>query len=527
MESAMRRTNGLQLALAVFKRRGWLAVLTFAAVFAAAVSVIKFLPDVYQSTATVLIERQQIPETLVRSTSTSAVETRLQAMSEEILSRARLEDLIDRFDLYAALRQRVPLEEVVERVRRDIQLNVKRVDQTGPNRAAVSFSISYSGLEPEKVALVTNAIASLYVEENSKSRGRQAMETTEFIEIQLAEIKKDLAGQERRLSKVKEREANVAALTQLNTQLRQNSDTLTRVSERRAALARQLGEAERQAGRETVVAPNGRPVGGAAQLELRIAELTQRLAELETRFTPKYPDVVKTKMELASLIQQRDRAKGNTGLGKEVSVPASQYMNELKRSIGEAEAEIKALRSEAEGLRHSIADYRQRVEATPQPAQQSQTLEREYEATRERYNSLLKRQEEAQLGESMEQTQKGEQLRIVDAAVPSRKPAAPKRSRLLLLGFMASVGLAAALVVLAEQWDTSFHSVDDLRAFTRVPVLVSTSRIVTKADVGRSQRRFSLAAASAILGLGLIVGLAFLLANGNEELLQLLARPRP
>jgi uncharacterized protein involved in exopolysaccharide biosynthesis len=276
-----------------------------------------------------------------------------------------------------------------------------------------------------------------------------------------------------------------------------------------------------------VVAANGRPAGGAAQLEQRIAELTQRLAELEIRFTPKFPDVVKTKMELASLVEQRNKLKSVTGLDKEVAAPASQYMNELKRSIGEAEAEIKALRSEAEGLRHSIAGYRQRIETTPQPAQQSQTLEREYEATRERYNSLLKRQEEAQLGESMEQGQKGEQLRIIDSAIPSRKAAAPKRARLLVIGFMASVGLAAGLVVLVEQWDTSFHSVDDLRAFTRVPVLVSTSRIVTKADAGRTQRRFSLAATSAILGLLLVVGLAYLLANGNEDLLQLLARPRP
>jgi polysaccharide chain length determinant protein (PEP-CTERM system associated) len=524
MEATMPRSNGLQLVLEVLSRRKWLAILTFGAVFTGAVSASKFLPDMYQSSATVLIERQQIPEAFVQSPATSAVETRLQALSEEILSRSRLEELITRYDLYTAARQRVPLQEVVEQARRDIKVDVKRVEQMGPHHRAVSFNVSYSGLDPHKVALVTNAIASLYVEQNTRSRERQAIETAQFLASELEEVKKELDEQEQRLSKAREREANLALLAQMNTQLRQNNDSLTRVSERRAALAKQLGEAERQAGRETVVAADGRPVGGAAQLEQRIAELTQRLAELETRFTPKYPDVVKAKKELASLIEHRSNPQGNAGRDRAVSLPASQYMNELRRAIGEAEAEIRALRSEADGLRHSIAGYRHRLETTPQPAQQSQTLEREYEATRERYNSLLKRQEEARLGESMEQSQKGEQLRIINPAVASSRPAAPDRRRLTLMGFMLSLGLAAGVVVLVEQWDTSFHRVDDLRAFTRVPVLVSISRIVTTADVRRRQKRFSLAVTSAILSLLLIAGLSYLLVNGNEQVMRFLVR---
>ena len=111
--------------------------------------------------------------------------------------------------------------------------------------------------------------------------------------------------------------------------------------------------------------------------------MTQKLAELQSRFTDKYPDVVKTRLELTSTQEQRNNDKSDMGLDKETLVPASPYVIELKRSISESEAEIRALRFEGEGLRHSIGLYQQRIQKAPLPAQESETLKREYEATRE------------------------------------------------------------------------------------------------------------------------------------------------
>src|SRR3989441_6409080 len=118
-----------ELALQVWTRRQWLTVVVFALVFAGTVGIATFLPDIYRSTATVLVERHQVPETFVRSSITGELETRLQTISQEILSRAKLEDLITRFALYAELRDRLPAEAVVERMRRDIQLELKGVEQ--------------------------------------------------------------------------------------------------------------------------------------------------------------------------------------------------------------------------------------------------------------------------------------------------------------------------------------------------------------------------------------------------------------
>ena len=124
----------------------------------------------------------------------------------------------------------------------------------------------------------------------------------------------------------------------------------------------------------------------------------------------------------------------------------------------------------------------------------------------------------------MEQRQKGEQFRVLDPAVPNAEPAAPNRLVLLLMTVAGSLGLAVGAVLLAEHIDTSFHSTDELRAFTSMPVLVSIPRIVTEADRRHRQERFRVAAVGAVLGLVLIAGASYFIGHGNQQLVQMLDR---
>jgi polysaccharide chain length determinant protein (PEP-CTERM system associated) len=517
VESAGRRNNGFEVALEVLRRRKWLAILTLGGVFAAAVSIVMFLPNVYRAKATLIIDRQEILEEFVKSTVTSAVETRLQTISQEVLSRSRLESLINRFGLYTYLRERVPLEVVVERMRKDIQL-----ERVGRDQATVAFAISFSGSDPENVALVTNTLASFYIEENSKVREWQAVGTAHFLRVQLEEMKKRLDDQEQQVSEFKERylgelpqqqEANLATLDRLNMQLRLNGENQLRISERRAALDKQLVEAAGYAS-----------IGGSdatvGQTNQRLAQMTQRLADLRMRFTDQHPDVGRVKSEIAALRAQLRSAKSDRGSGQETTRP-SPYVLQLMQALSEAGTEIKVLKAEAENLKHSIVIYQQRVENTPQREQEFQALSRDYQATQEIYGSLQRRQEEAQLAESMEQRQKGEQIRILEPAIASQQPAAPNRIRLIFMGLLLSLGLAAGTVVLAEQLDTSFHKLDDLRAFSLVPVLVSIPSIITEADTQWRRWRFGFAAGCAMFGLVLIVTSSYLVATGNEQLVRL------
>src|SRR5262249_38498082 len=161
----------------------------------------------------------------------------------------------------------------------------------------------------------------------------------------------------------------------------------------------------------------------------------------------------------------------------------------------------KVLKSEEQRLRAAINTYQTRLENTPKREQEFLEVSRDYETTKELYASLGKRFEAAQLAESMEQRQKGEQFRILDPAVPSWIPAAPNRLKLLVMSLVLSLGLAGGVLMLAETLDTSFHCTDEIREFTIVPVLVSVPRIVTDADRQQGRRRIRFAAAGVALGL--------------------------
>jgi protein tyrosine kinase modulator len=540
-----RSRSPLDMLQAVWGRRKWLAILVFAVPIAAGVPLITFLPNLYRSTASVIVENQQVPETFVRPTVTGAVELRLNTISQEVLSRTRLAKLIESFDLYAEMRKHASLEAAIQSMRRDIKLEVKSTQLKGLREATVAFTITYQGNDPATVARVTNTLASFYAEENIRTRERQASGTADFLKVQLGETKTRLDRLEQRVSGFKRQhlgelpqqmDANLQTLERLNDQLRRNTDSQTRATERRQTLTSQLAEAESLQAFSFLPSAAGGPAGSGSPLappELRLAQKKDDLARLRTQFSDRYPDVVQLAAEVATLEREIAAAKARAPKSDASSTTASPpppptatspYTLRLKEALSDVQTELKVLKTEEGRIREIIATYQARVENVPRREQEFTELARDYDSTRDLYRSLLKRYEEAQLAESMEQRQKGEQFRILDQAVANSQPAAPNRPRLLIMILASAIGLALAAAVLAEHLDTSFHDVDQLRAFSNVPVLVSIPRIVTPTDVRRGWWRMRLAATAALVGLLMIVSLAYVAAKGNEGLVLLLAR---
>ena len=151
-------------------------------------------------------------------------------------------------------------------------------------------------------------------------------------------------------------------------------------------------------------------------------------------------------------------------------------------------------------------------------------MSRDYNTTKERYETLLKRYEEAQLAASLEQGQKVGQFRILDAAIPPREAAAPNRPRLVAIGLALAIGLAVGAVLLSERLDTAFHSIEDLRAFVAVPTLFSIPLIATAAERRRRWRRLAVTTISIVVGLIIIIAGSRALAKGNEQIVRLTAR---
>ena len=511
------RGAGLDRLRAIWSRRKWLGIVVFALPLAAAVATIMALPDLYQSTALVLVERQQVPEAFVRPTVTSELEIRIHTISQEILSRSRLEALIARMGLYPDLRDAPSKEEAVNRLRRDIRLELKSAD-TNRGGATTAFALSYRGADPQMVALVTNTLASFYIEENLKARERQATGTAEFLRVQLQDAKKRLDEQEARMGELQRRymgelpqqlQSNLAGLEAMNVQLRLNNDNQVRLAERRDQLAAQLAAARADSGDETD--------------EMRLARLKKELTTLRIKYTDLWPDIIRIKDEIGRLEKQVAEPKPKVEPKTRVVVLTPQVLR-AQEALQGVETELKLAKADEQRLKHSINTYQTRLDNAPAREQAYLDATRDYQSTKELYASLTKRYEEAQLAESMEQRQKGEQFRILDSAVPASSPAAPRRAKLLVVSLALSAVLGVGAMILAEMLDTSFHSTADLRAYTTVPILVSIPRIITERDARRTRWRFRLAAAGLVVSLVLVIGSAFLFAHGNEQLAQLLSR---
>ena len=549
-----RNTSGLDVLLAVWSRRKWLVILAFMGPFAVTVSLAIALPNLYRSTATLLLERPQVSETFVKSSVTSELESRLHTISQEILSRSKLQDLIIRFDLYPEFRKRATPEEVVERMRRDIRMEFKGRDirmepkesavvvpQAGPV-ATIAFTLSFRGRDPETVANVTNTLASLFVDENVKLRERQAAGTAEFLRVQLEEMKRKLDQEEQRVGEFKERHlgelpeqtpVNLAILERLNVELRLNKENQIRVMEwfDQEDLTRQLAMASKNApvkdptDTTPVRDPTDTPTGPVA-IAARIAWLNQELTELRTRFSEKYPDVIRVKAEIAALERQLAETRNGETSETKADSKANQYPSRLKKGRSAAAVQLSALKEQEKSLRQAIAMYQRRVDHSPRLEQEYQGLFGDYKTMKEHYGALLQRYQEALVAESMEHGEKGDEVRLLDAAIPSTRPAAPNPLRLIFIGLILSMGLAGGAVWLIEHRDTSFHTLNELRAFTKVPVLASIPPIVTKTDTSRWRRRFCLRTAAALVGLAILIGTTHHIAQGNEQLVWMLERDR-
>jgi polysaccharide chain length determinant protein (PEP-CTERM system associated) len=516
----------LELARNVWHRRKWLAILVFVVPLTAATGVVAFIPNLYESTATVLVDRQQIPEVFVRPTVTSELETHLRTISHEILSRSRLDSIINRFGLYAKLRTVQPYEAVIERMRSDIRLDLTRSDLQRRD-SMIAFAISYRGFDPDTVAQVTNMLASSYVEENLKVRERQATGTAEFLRVQLQQARERLDDQERQVSQFKRR--NLGELPQqieidrLDAQLRMNIDNQTRQRERRETLAKREAQ--------MLIISDDRSGGRGDKLGLppespgeTLARMERELRQLRIRYTDKHPDVVRVRIAIAELEKELSESPPPAVMATREArtVPhatTNPYLGQLGQAQDEIDGELRALTAEEKRLRASIDTYVSRVKNAPKVEQELQELSRDYESTKERYASLSKHYEEAQLAETMVQRQKGEQFRILDPARRSAGPAAPNRRRLLFVAGVLSLGLAVGAVVVAEALDTSFHSRETLRSFTTVRV-IGLPRILLDTDVRRQRWQFCLGAIGTTLVLVVIVGISYYFAHGNDRLVR-------
>ena len=353
-------------------RRVWFIIIPFLVIAAGTVVYVLYAPREYKATTLIMVTPQKVPEQFVKSTITSNIEERLQAISQEIMSRTRLEQVISEFKLYPEMAKSASREEVVEAMRKNILIEIPKKDKEKSH-----FTISYVGKNPQIVANVTAKLTSSFIEENLKVREQQAQGTSEFLNVELESTKAKLENQEKILTGFKrqfmgelpeQREANLKVLEQLQNHYQRVSENLRSARDRKVVIQKQLADIElmiasasnrvetvSKEGKEEPPAPlfplifNSAPALSQpapkaeppprprqkSPQEAQLEKLKAGLKELELRYAPKHPDIVLTKKMIRDLEAQVERARSEREAeGKRLEKEKESSRGKWRRSQG-------------------------------------------------------------------------------------------------------------------------------------------------------------------------------------------------
>lgn len=509
---------GLHDYLAIGLRRKWYIIIPIVICMIGSFGVYKYLPKIYRATTLILVQPQKVPESYVRPTITESVLSRLNTISQEILSRTRLEKVIEEFNLYPDLRKKAPMEEVVETMRKSIEVKLQTGLDKRRDDAHNAFSISFEGHEPRTVMLVTNKLASLFIEENLKVRESQAERTSEFITKELMTIEEQLKKKEEDIRRFKERamgqlpqqlEANLRILERLQQQLKTTTENI-RASEDRAILLQT--QIEQLKSREPVpMTPIVRRSSSSTEdltpermpqdpVIIQYNNLKRDLAAAQSKYKDTHPDVIDLKKKIANLepkvkelmekyeSEREARLKMRNEDVIEYDLPPPRPDPNTERLIAQyteqynnALLEAKRSAEELKHIKEQIAFYQKRVEDTPKREQELALLTRDYDLLKANYQSLLDKKIQAQMAENLERKQQGEQFKILDPARIPEKPVKPDRNKVLLIGAVIGFVIGFGLAWFRESLDRSFHTVSEVENYLGISVIAAIPNLKEEA----------------------------------------------
>ncbi|WP_133719018.1 GumC family protein [Methylocaldum gracile] len=517
------------------------------------------LPPTYRSTATILIEEQEIPPELVRSTITTYATQRLQMISQRVMTRSNLNKIIEKFDLYADARQRLTEEEIIKRMRDDIALDTISADiidpRTGrPSTATIAFTLAYDSRNPDLAQRVANEITSLYLEENLKTRTQRTAETSDFLKEETRQMGDYVSVLEKKLADFKEqnlnslpeqKQINIELMDRTERELMQIDNEILSLEDRKFYLDGQLAQIKPDV---PVISSTGERILSPQD---RLKSLKTEYLAMVSRYSDKHPDVVKARLEIASL--KMDAGDSDSGLemakhlaqldGQLASLREKYSENHpdivnLRKQISALEAELRkaqttravrdiaasqpenpayitlqaqrdgtlqdlrVLRQRREEVKAKLGEYESRLLQSPKVERQYLELVRDYENATARYRELRAKAMEAEVAEQLEKKSKGERFSIIEPPLLPEKPIKPNRPAIAFLGVMLAIAGGFGYVLLIENMDKSIRGAKLITGLAGGPPLAVIPYFETDEDISQQQKMRSV---------GMLAGLGFIL----------------
>lgn len=515
------------------------------------------LPAVYKSTATILIEEQEIPPDIVRSAISSYADQRIETIKQQVMTRSTLLKFVDQYGLYRGLRQNSSTEEVMERFTKDIHvevMNVKVIDKRTqtPTQATIAFTLAYEGESPEITQKVANELTSLFLGENLKTRERHAQETTDFLKKESEQLAQRISDVQLQLAAIKQKadgalpeltSLNMTMLNQTERELLDADRDIRALEEKKIYLEGELATLKPHtpiiaAGGERIldsgerlkalraqyasaigylsaehpdvlkirqeIAALERETGEQAspdELHKKLAGEQANLAVLVDRYGDEHPDVIRSHQMIASLDQELERVIKAGTRTSAVKPENPAYIN-IESQLSSTRASLQALKKSREGIKRRVEEYSGRIERTVQFEPTYLDLHRTREEAVRKHEEITSRLLEAEVSKELEIQRKGERFSLINPPDLPEKPEKPNRPVIILLGLILAVGGGAGSGALFEQLDRSIRGGEQLVKIVGLPPLAVIPYVPNEDDLRRLRRRRT---RMAMAGLGALV----------------------
>jgi polysaccharide chain length determinant protein (PEP-CTERM system associated) len=460
----------------VLRKYWWILPITTIFIGAIGLAASLVLPKKYTSQTMVLVDQPTVGPDYVKPVVTEDLNHRLASMQEQILSRTRLQPIIEKFDLYPNDRDRVHVDELVERLRGAVKIKPMESTPGTASQQLPGFYVNVTFDNPRTAQQICTDITSMILAQNSVDRQKQVKVTTDFLSQQLEEAKQSLDAQDAKLAEFKrqylgelpeEEQTNLSILTGMNAQLEANTQTLSRAQQDKAFTESVLGQQEAnwkasQTGQNPETA------------EQQLSGLQDQLSNLLSRYTPEHPDVIKLRNQIADLksklAAQKSDAPANGTSQASVREPAQ--IQQLRAKLRQDEISITELTHRQSQIQEQIRQLQGRVQASPMVEQQFKELTRNYQTALDFYNDLLKKRQNAGVAGDLESQQQSEQFRVYDPPSLPDRPSFPKKIIFVGGGLGGGLALGLGILFLIAASDKSLHNERDVELALKVPVLV-------------------------------------------------------
>jgi polysaccharide chain length determinant protein (PEP-CTERM system associated) len=457
----------------------------------------------YTSTAMVLVQEQKVPEGYVKPAITEDLSQRVATLEQRALGADQLRPLIDRLQLAKSR----GIEDVIDEIRTNI--NIAPVDAATiptPGKKNLvqggvpGFNVTYTASNPRQAQEICAGLTDIMLNVNFKDRAQVAQSTTEFLGRQADEAKAALDTQDSQLAAFKARyvgqlpgdeDNNLKILMGMNSQLDANTQTLSRAQQDKAYTESLLAQ-------QIAAWKSSQTTTNPTNLEQQLTTLQSQLITLQGRYTDDYPDVVKTKADIAELqkkLKEVNAAAANapaSNASDAASLSEPPEIQQLRLQIHQYQQVITQATRDQQRLQEQIKLYQGRVALSPAVEEQYRKLTRDYDNAQRFYDDISKQEKESETQTAMEREQQGEQMQL---QIPADLPDAPTFPNRLVFaggGMAAGLALGFGLALWLELRDQSVRTEGDVLVGLELPVLTQVPWVGLEAAQknGNSKRKF-------------------------------------